>query len=165
MPLLAILIPFQTSAFAEIKPLTMKHVIILKGVWSSGKTTILREYLPAAFGYSNAKRAIYYHDWSIWIINRSIHENQQWQNSISRIIDYGYDIYVVAAWADEIVLKSEYVPKRLEDILTEKLPGTFTFHEVITSRRNSNDEIVKDNKRCARKIKEKIDQIVFGSSD
>jgi hypothetical protein len=129
----------------------MTNIIILKGERNSGKTITLRDYLPLQFNLAPPKRVFYYRGIKIRVLNKSIHENKSWRDTINSINSLKYDIYVVAAWSDHLIQNSLHIKRKVQDILSER-PGIFSFHEVFT-------EIVElsqqqhDHERCAQQIK------------
>lgn len=133
----------------------MTNIIILKGKQNSGKTITLRDYLPLQFNLRRRRRVFHYGEIKILVLNKSIHENKYWQDTINSIASLKYDIYIVAAWSDHLIQKSLHVKRRVEDILSER-PGIFRFHEVSTQSVEP-FEHQSDHERCAQEIKTTID--------
>jgi len=133
----------------------MTNIIILKGERNSGKTITLRDYLPLQFDLRPPKRVFYYRGIKILVLNKSIHENKSWQDTINSITSLKYEIYIVAAWSDHLIQSSLHINRRVEDILSER-SGIFNFHEVFTEIVEPSQQ-ESDHERCAQEIKMTID--------
>jgi hypothetical protein len=138
----------------------MQTIIILKGKRSSGKSSSLRN-LRKLLGSNDNRMTILYKGLVITIRLMSIHENFNWDEVIDTIVSYTDDVIVLAAWEDEIINESQFINRKLEDIIKERAPRKFQFHVVHTKyiEDSNRSEITSDNLKCAKGIKRIIDDI------
>jgi hypothetical protein len=139
----------------------MKHIIVLKGLRNTGKSMILKHWLPGLLERPGGKRVLYYRNEKILLLMRPLHECGDWKQVMEKARDYPVRIVILPAWTNDIVEISKHCKQLAEEVILFYCPEArlYTFQtEQLTDRKDIEDS----QSAIAAHMKSCIDTIIDG---
>lgn len=136
-----------------------QSIIIVKGQPNSGKSSSIFHF-KSLLGQTPQKMLFEHEGITLRVIVMSIHESRNWKDRLIKIIDCDQEVIIIAAWADDCVLMSQWgLLDTLENEMERQAPNQFDFHIVHTMQHTKPSQFLPDNERCANEIKVIIETV------